>query len=145
MSLSYNIGQKSLCDILEDMSVNELVIPDHQRTFVWKPLQEQELLDTILERLPMPNIMIHKEVGKPMYLEDGQQRLTTIQRFINGRTTTLDGRTYSQLTDAERTLFKNYQMGVTTYRNATETQVILIFNRFQQGSELNAGEKLNSL
>jgi hypothetical protein len=74
----------------EDMKENTLRcsihIPDHQRFYVWTYEQQNKLIDTILSGYAMPNVIITEapEIGKGEYwIEDGQQRLTTIWLFCH--------------------------------------------------------------
>ena len=138
----FSFNQKSLVDILEEMNTGRLVIPDHQRGFVWQGDRPKKLVDTVLSGMPMPAIIVRTERGGASNLEDGQQRLTTLRMFYDGSLTTIDGRKYQDLTERERTEFEAYQVGLVEYKNAVPRQVIQIFNHFQNGMALTVGERL---
>lgn len=70
--------------------------PSFQREVsIWSPDKQSLLIDTILRNFPMPPIFFHQhiddETGKTMYdVIDGNQRLTTIVNYIEGRIATPD-------------------------------------------------------
>ena len=56
---------------------------EYQRTEVWKLGQKQNLIDSILRNYPIGTPVL-KFLGKDQYeVIDGQQRLKTIQEFMN--------------------------------------------------------------
>ncbi|MBP9812148.1 DUF262 domain-containing protein [Candidatus Gracilibacteria bacterium] len=56
--------------------------PIFQRTYVWNDEKAAGLIDSIWKGLPIPQIfLLQKEDGKSLVI-DGQQRLTSISRFI---------------------------------------------------------------
>jgi len=66
-------------------SNTEYHIPDHQRFYVWSKKQQNDLIDTLLRGYPIPDIIISttSRRGDPKEIEDGQQRLTTLWRYMH--------------------------------------------------------------
>jgi hypothetical protein len=96
----------------------------------------------------MPNITFRtKRVGNITVttLEDGQQRLTTLRRYITNAFRDSHGRLFSDLTPVEQSRFEAYIVNVMTYSNATDEQAITIFNNLQNGSSCSIGERVYSL
>ena len=64
----------------------EIIIPEFQRGYVWKPVQASRLIESFLLGLPVPPVFLY---GKYRSLErlviDGQQRLKSVIYFLEGR------------------------------------------------------------
>lgn len=144
---SFRVYQEQLDELLRRMNPDdlEIVIAQHQRGYCWTLIRQQQLVDTVLSGLPIPVIILFQRADRMLSLEDGQQRLKTLQRFKDGLFSTADGRSYHDLSVEDRAYFDLYPVPVLTYRNATNQQMIEIFNRFQNGSPLTVGERLHSL
>jgi hypothetical protein len=144
---SFQVYQEQLNDLLNRMDPEslEIFIANHQRGFCWTLIRQQELVDTVLSGLPIPVIILFQRPNRTLSLEDGQQRLKTLRRFRDNEFPLADGRHYRDLSVEDRTHFDLYPVPVLTYRNATNQQIIDIFNRFQNGSPLSVGERLHSL
>lgn len=52
----------------------------------WRLRQKQRLIDSLLNRLPVPPIYLHRYRGGAAVI-DGKQRLETLREFIDGRFT----------------------------------------------------------
>ncbi len=64
----------------------EIIIPGFQRGFVWKPTQASRLIESFLMGLPVPGIFVFvEEDGLKQLVIDGQQRLTSIFGFFDGK------------------------------------------------------------
>ena len=126
--------------------------PDFQRRSVWSPAAKTYLIDTILRRRPMPNIMIRTVTDlatrrSRREVVDGQQRLRTVRDFANG-TLTLGrhageyaGFTYNDLCEDDRIDFLEYRIGVEQLINADDEAVLDTFRRINSYSyKLNAQE-----
>lgn len=63
----------------------EYHIPEHQRFYVWNHKQQSCLIDTLISNYPIPDVIISSSNirGEPSYIEDGQQRLTTVWRYMH--------------------------------------------------------------
>ena len=59
--------------------------PSYQRDFVWKEPKSSRLIETILLKLPIQEMWLHEQQDEGLEVIDGQQRLTTIISFEEGR------------------------------------------------------------
>ncbi|MBA3945104.1 MAG: DUF262 domain-containing protein, partial [Herpetosiphonaceae bacterium] len=59
--------------------------PHYQREYVWelKPELPSRLIESLLLEIPIPPIYFGKVAGEQMEVIDGQQRLTTLIRFVS--------------------------------------------------------------
>jgi hypothetical protein len=118
-------------------------IPEHQRFYVWVLQQQQQLINTILSNYPMPTFVFTDEFvdGKQIrYVQDGQQRLTTIQKYILGDFSCND-KYYAQLSEDERSTFLDYQLSCEIITNPTDEQIAEIFERLNAGKPLTDNDK----
>lgn len=147
-NIEYSNTNQRLGALIADFSNEDIVIPPHQRGYVWTLRQQQKLVDAVMRGMPIPNITLRmKRVGgmTVVSLEDGQQRLKTLQRFMTNAFQDKAGRTYSQLSDVERSRFESYSVNILTYKKATDEDAINIFNNLQNGSSCSVGERIFSL
>ena len=89
--------------LMDQVSEGALRLPEIQRAYVWKPAQIAGLVDSLYRRYPSGSILrwqttevvTEKQlatdtgtspifVTKPLYLLDGQQRLTSLHRVFTG-------------------------------------------------------------
>lgn len=148
-SIEFTSNPIKLKTLAANLTAQSLVIPTHQRDFVWKRPAQQGLVDTVLRGIPMPAITIRKKEladGTVVSsLEDGQQRLTTLRLYMEGAFSDKDGRYFADLSDVAKERFRSYLVTVTTYENATDGEAIEIFMKLQDGSALSVGEKIHSI
>lgn len=71
-----------LVDLIDNSKVD--LSPSYQRNFIWSPLDQSHLIDTILKGYPLPNFFIFCKPDGKFEMVDGQQRSRTIYRFIKG-------------------------------------------------------------
>ena len=137
----YQHQQYPISDLYEWINRKELILaPEFQRGDIWELSAQSYFIDTLLRGLPIPSIYIRRVTDretKTNYREvvDGQQRLTTIVKFIDGKLT-LDkrskefaGKTYDTLDDGDQERFLNYQVGVEQLFEAGDDTVLDIFHR----------------
>src|SRR6266576_4912776 len=65
--------------------------PDFQRHFVWDRKKSSRLIESILLSVPLPIIYLSEQPDGKEYVIDGQQRLTSLFSFIDGRFPSGDG------------------------------------------------------
>ena len=69
----------------------DIIIPEFQRGYVWKPAQASKLIESFLMGLPVPGIFVfvqehQREQGNPTQLViDGQQRLRSVFGYFEGK------------------------------------------------------------
>lgn len=121
-------------------------IPEHQRNYVWKTDRAEAFIISCLCNRPCPSIIVRKVKigGETMFeVEDGQQRLTALIKFMNDKFT-VNKTKYSELSDDEKEYILEYKIAVTTITKATDEQIIVMFNRLQDGCRLTCGENIHA-
>jgi len=58
--------------------------PDFQRDFVWEKDKQSRLIESVLMRIPLPVFYVAEDDEGLLIVVDGRQRLTTLQRFLEG-------------------------------------------------------------
>ena len=148
-----------------------IVRPPYQRKTVWGPKKKRDLLDSLFRRYYIPNIVIREvrlnDEQTVREVIDGQQRITTIQEFLedeirlpnslNDVHSKLAGAKYSELPpdlrrfiDSELEYNAELIRGIEDPHNAEHQRIASeIFWRLQQGESLNymeiAHARLSSL
>lgn len=127
--------------------------PDFQRYFVWNKSKASRLIESLLLDIPIPVIYVAEEQNNTYSVVDGQQRLTSICEFINGKFP--DGQDFrlsslQVMTELNRKLFKDlspelqekilgYFIRIIVIEKDSDTDV-----KFEMFERLNLGaEKLN--
>ena len=86
-----------------NLGAKQYRVPDHQRFPGWRDEKPQYLVDTILKNFTFGAITMTTHVDLRTHtiyynIQDGQTRLTTLQKFVLGKFETVDGRRFYQLT-----------------------------------------------
>lgn len=111
--------------------------PDFQRRFVWTQAHQEQFLDTILNGYPFPEIYVSKgkvdvaAMRTVRHVIDGQQRLTTVKNYIDGkfeRPLSLVP-SYQTLNDAQKEEFLSYEVVVRDLGKIDEATVREVFRR----------------
>lgn len=87
-----SVTNPTIADVYGDISEGKLILkPDFQRKFVWTHEHQEAFIDTILKGLPFPEIYVCEgdldieKLRTTRLVIDGQQRLTTIKNYIEGK------------------------------------------------------------
>jgi hypothetical protein len=145
-SLRFTTRTIQMRDLIKDFEDKTIDVPDHQRDFVWGLKKQQGLINTLQRGLPIPTVLLGSRLGeKKLWIEDGRQRLTTVQMFMNNEFPNFEGKKWDDLTKEEQFNITHYSVPVTEYSGATDEERIDIFDRFQNGSPLTNGERLHAL
>ena len=129
--------KKTISDLIGKIKRNELILqPEFQRGFVWTPEHMENFIKTILDGFPFPEIYISQKgidletLSTQNVVVDGQQRLTTIKRYIEGthdfEKTILK---FKDLSDVDKTDFLNYDVTVRDLKDVSPDTMIEIFQR----------------
>ncbi len=133
-----SVTNPTIADIYQQISAGKLVLrPDFQRKFVWTHEHQEAFLDTVLKGLPFPEIYVCEgsvDIAKletTKHVIDGQQRLTTIRRYIESdHTHPLETITpYQALTPEQKGEFLSYQIVVRDIGKVDDATVREIFRR----------------
>ena len=135
--------------------------PPYQRRTVWSLRKQQSLLDSIVRGYYVPKLVLREirlnENTTVKEVVDGQQRITTVQRFYNDQIklpatlgkidASIPGKTYSNLSVAIRRYIDRQVFDVDVINNMEDPRnpehqrlATEIFWRLQQGESLNQME-----
>lgn len=130
--------------------------PPFQRNPVWVHKHKAYLVDTVLRKLPIPEIYVQKETdenGETVYsVVDGQQRIRTLLEFPRGEFDLMeqfsperDGDVWESLSKEERIDYWNYRLVTREITDATDQDLRDLFRRLNQHTVvLNAQEIRNA-
>ncbi len=127
----------------------EIVVPEFQRRYIWPPKKSSRLIESFLLGLPVPQIFLYREEeSQDLLVVDGQQRLKTINYFINekfengadfflrGVKSEWEGKKYSTLIESDRRRLNNYILRATIFEQVDPNDNSSIFEIFER---LNTG------
>jgi hypoxanthine phosphoribosyltransferase len=133
-----------------------IVNKDYQRKLVWKKSHKINFIDTILKNYPFPEVYLapgsldQEKIILVDEIVDGQQRLTTIKDYVEnlgifGNSNPLTIKRFSDLNEAEKKQFLNYEISVRYLKNVSSEQVREIFQRINKTDyALNTTERINA-
>jgi hypothetical protein len=79
-------GEPEVGSLHEKYKRGRLVLqPEFQRQYVWDRKKASRLVESVLLRVPLPIIYLSEQPDGKEYVIDGQQRLTSLFAFIDGR------------------------------------------------------------
>ena len=90
-------------NLLEDLERKKLVFPSWQRkSDAWSPGKKQNLIRSLLLKIPLPSIIIHKRNDGVREVVDGRQRISALKEFFENqfKTAKFDQRTVLNKTGA---------------------------------------------
>lgn len=131
--------------------------PDFQRGIAWNAQKQAKLVDTVLRGWSIPPLHFLVYVDQTMAVLDGQQRLTSIKRFLENRIPVsyfppfdpalenLYGRTYQQLDPDTQRRINNYTIRSYRLNEYTPDEPHELFFRLNQPTGLTQAEKRNAL
>lgn len=133
-----SVTNPTVADVYQLIDEGKLTLrPDFQRKFVWTNEHQEAFIDTILNGLPFPEIYVCEgeidvnRLRTTRLVIDGQQRLTTIRNYIEGRHEHPPAKipTYQDLTEAQKEGFINYQIVMRDLGKIDEETMREIFRR----------------
>lgn len=136
--------------------------PDYQRKYVMKPMVASRLIESILLNIPLPVIYFAEEEDGSWSVVDGQQRLTSIISFVQGKyitdgkdfklsglkvLTELNRKSFKELDDAMQEKIMDTSLKSFVIKNSSSEEIKFeIFERLNTGSTpLNEDEIRNNL
>lgn len=69
--------------VVERLETGTIFIPEFQRKYVWKDAQASRLIESLIIQCPIPVIYLNQESDERLAVIDGNQRLTSIGRYLN--------------------------------------------------------------
>lgn len=135
-----------------------LVNRKYQRKLVWTVDEKEYLIDSILNDLPIPLILLAKTADDGFEIIDGLQRLNAIISFIENRYAkdglyfdveqssrakqSAEEGHFEAITDSSALLdpklcanFLDYQLAITVYPSSNEAEITDIFSRINSGGK----------
>lgn len=139
-----------------DMLVNrmisgEIFVPEFQRGYVWNLRLASRFIESLLLGLPVPGIFLATDPkSRKLIVVDGQQRLRTLEYFVNGVfpqtekrfrlrgvQQQFDGLTYTELPSADATELNNAIIHATIVKqdepSDDQSSIFYIFERINTG------------
>lgn len=140
--------------------------PKWQRKFVWDIKKSSKLIESILINVPLPIIYLDKDEEGLFTAIDGQQRLTALTSFIEGKLkspkdpelkefklvgldvkSNLNGKSFAELDKSDQRKIRNYPVSCIVLEPQSNPDIKFeIFERLNTGSvKLNDDELRNSI
>ena len=129
--------------------------PAYQRDAVWKKDQKVYLIDTIIRGYDVPKLYILKLKNDTYDVVDGQQRIRTLDEFLNdgftlatsGYEGEFAGKKFSQLPPKVKSAINEFELHIVELTGDRWTDEVIrdIFLRLQKGTPLNPAEKRRAL
>ena len=153
----------NVSSLLDKYTRNKLILqPDYQRRFVMKPVVASRLIESILLGIPLPVVYFAEEEDGSLSVIDGQQRLTAIISFIQGKflyddkvfkltglnvLNDLNKKTWNDLTDVQREKILDTSIrAIVVKKESSDDIKFEIFERLNTGSTpLNEDEIRNTI
>ncbi|HOX54483.1 MAG: DUF262 domain-containing protein [Candidatus Omnitrophica bacterium] len=120
--------------------------PEYQRSFVWKPTHQRNLITSIQNGKSMGVLVIWKNKQGKYEILDGQQRIITIIKFLDKKFTNDENKQFDELSVTEQSEIEGYSIYYLELKTTLkEDEISDIFTRLQEGIPLNPAEKVNAL
>jgi len=146
--------------VLEDLGSNLLQIPDYQRDCdQWSIETKSLLIESVINNLTIPAFffeVLQRDGIEVNEVVDGQQRLTTLSDFYNGKFTMVSadeapyispyslhyaGKGYQDLPITYQQAFKRYRLTIIKLRNLGDMR-LEVFRRINQGGTPLSGQDI---
>lgn len=133
---------------VEYWNKKEIIIPDFQRSYVWDRIKASKLIESFLLGLPVPGTFLYKQKSKAGFLIiDGQQRITSVVRYIKGTfdetifrlknvSSRFEGKSFSDLDEDDQFKLKGAVLRATIIQQINpldDTSIYQIFERLNTG------------
>lgn len=140
-----NFSRHTVADVRDWQKLGRLEIqPDFQRRAVWPEAAKIMLIDSILNKYPLPKIFVGayiKEGSTRRVVVDGQQRITAILEFLNGEfplgrpySGDFKGARFNDLPEDVQSDFLSYNLDFNEFTNWTDEQIREVYNRVNKYS-----------
>ncbi|MCI0563540.1 MAG: DUF262 domain-containing protein [Nitrososphaera sp.] len=138
LQIKPSVTNPTIADVYQLIDEGKLILrPDFQRKFVWTLEHQEAFIDTILNGLPFPEIYVCEgeidvqKLRTTRLVIDGQQRLTTIRNFIEGKHDhpPVKNAPYQAMTNEQKQDFLSYQIVMRDLGKVDEDTTREIFRR----------------
>lgn len=160
--MKFTTSPQSIEDLVDDYNRNILIIPEHQRPFLWKLDQQYSFIESLINGLPVPDLLFSQTREDPYHrsIEDGQQRILSIHKFVTGSNVN-GGPIYIRIEDPEnpdqkkkvqfndlpselRYKFLNYNLWIKTVVDVSPKVISELFELYQNGTPLKPGHRYHN-
>lgn len=153
MKKSWSPNYMRIIDIYNKIKSKELSTrPYYQRKLVWTLKDKDTFIETILKGYPFPEVYFchgefdTKTLTVKQFVVDGQQRLTTIVDYIDGKIDVKLVPAFRDLSESDKKEFLNYKVIVRDLEKISEEEIKEVFNRLNKTDyTLNAIELLYAM
>lgn len=139
MRMNWLPNNMTILEIYNKIKNGELKTrPYYQRRLVWTLKDKEIFLDTILKGYPFPEVYFCQgeldtsTLTTQKYVVDGQQRLTTIVDYIDGKLGIKNVPLFNSLEEHEKKDFLHYKVIVRDLEQLSELEIKEIFNRLNR-------------
>lgn len=109
--MKYIIKETSIRELIEWIKKDIINLhPPYQRNFIWSSKDQKLLIDSIMKGYPLPNFFIYKKENETYDMVDGQQRATTISKYVKGEFADSNKHYFK---DIDQDRFMSYVLNVT--------------------------------
>ena len=109
--MKYSIKEITILQLIDWIRKDKINLhPPYQRNFIWSSKDQKLLIDSIMKGYPLPNLFIYRKKDGRYDMVDGQQRATTISKYVKGDFTDSDKHYYR---DINQEKFMSYILNVT--------------------------------
>lgn len=136
----WEIKPFKVIEVLKLIKDKRLILrPEYQRRSVWSKPAKSALIETILQKKPIPLFLIQEKDNGILEVIDGQQRLRSILDFyidklklinVNGE---IKGKSFSDLDFNDeydyKQIFESYELYFNLVKNANEDDIIDMYSR----------------
>lgn len=160
---SWEPSVEILCKKKQDGELN--LQPNWQRDFVWDQKKASKLVESVLINVPLPAIYLDEDINGVLTVIDGQQRLTSLIAYIEGRfensrnefvdfqlkglevLSDLEGKKFSELDISQKRKIRNTVIRSLVIEHRSHPDIKFeIFERLNTGAvKLNDDELRNSV
>jgi hypothetical protein len=74
----------SVSTLLSYIREGTILIPEFQRKYIWSQSKASRLLESLIMQCPVPVVYLSRRTDGVLEVVDGNQRLTSIRRFVDG-------------------------------------------------------------
>ena len=133
-----SVTNPTIADVYQLIEEGKLILrPDFQRKFVWTHEHQESFIDTVVKGYPFPEIYVCEgeidiqKLRTTRWVIDGQQRLTTIRNYIEGKHEHPLSKVppYQSLSDDQKADFLSYQVVMRDLGKIDEETTREIFRR----------------
>ncbi len=139
MKMNWSPNNLTIIEIYNKIKKDDLATrPFYQRRLVWTLKDKESFIDTILRGYPFPEVYFCQgeidtcSLTAKEYVVDGQQRLTTIVDYIDGKLDFKSVKLFNDLLEDEKKDFLNYKVVIRNLGDISESEIKEIFNRLNK-------------